>query len=81
MKRCNLWKQVLVHSSRQMCHSGTDTCSLCQEEWAHECYIYISQHNLRTLQRNPKNCKALLLTLQAGWEKLNDSHIGVGVSL
>lgn len=31
------------------------------------------------MQRNPKNQYVLLLTLQAWWEKLSDSHIGVGV--
>jgi len=37
-----LWKRVLVPSSRQLCHCGTDTCSLLREERAHGYYIYIS---------------------------------------
>lgn len=37
-----LWKRLLIHSSRQMCHCGTDTRSLRREERAHGYYVYIS---------------------------------------
>lgn len=42
MKRCTFGNGFLIHSSRQMCHCGTDTRSLRREGWAHGYNVYIS---------------------------------------